>query len=415
MSRYHSYLNSAAQILQQYKGDEPFASFLKKYFAANKKFGSRDRKQIAHLCYCCFRLGKAAHPPPKEGILEESFLLEKKVLTGLFLCSTESHEVLAFLKPEWDVQVHLPVNEKLLIINYSLLINEVFPWKEELSEGIGHEKFCESFFIQPDLFLRLRPGKENSVKEKLQQAEIHFEQITGNCLALPNASKIDAILELDKEAVIQDFNSQKTGEYIKSAIANLSAGRQDRQSEISFWDCCAASGGKSIMACDINPEIELTVSDVRESILANLKKRFESAGIKKYQSFIADLSKEKSKILNLPAGRHGPKSAIILADVPCTGSGTWSRTPEQLFFFDKNKIEEYAALQRKIISNVIPQLLPGGWLVYITCSVFKKENEENIDYIKQNFPLELKQMELLKGYNKKADSMFVALLQRKSE
>ena len=60
MSRYHSYINSAKQILELYKGDEPFASFLKKYFGANKKFGSKDRKQVSHLCYCFFRLGKTA-------------------------------------------------------------------------------------------------------------------------------------------------------------------------------------------------------------------------------------------------------------------------------------------------------------------------------------------------------------------
>jgi 16S rRNA (cytosine967-C5)-methyltransferase len=398
MSRYHSYLNSAAQILQQYKGEEPFASFLKKLFSADKKYGSKDRRQIAHLCYCYFRTGKS--------MLQIS--VEDRILSGLFLCSNEPNELLTILRPEWNHKETLSIEAKCSLLNAQCSIPNVFPWDDQLSEGIDHEKFCESFLVQPDLFLRLRPGKENSVKEKLQLAEIHFEQITGSCLALPNASKIDSILELDKEAVIQDFNSQRTGEFIRSAINNL-------KSKIRVWDCCAASGGKSIMAYDINPEIELTVSDIRESILANLKKRFKSAGIKKCHSLIADLSQEKSKVLNLPAGRHGLKSEIILADVPCTGSGTWSRTPEQLFFFDKNKIEEYAALQRKIISNVIPQLLPGSWLVYITCSVFKKENEENIDYIKQNFPLELKQMELLKGYNKKADSMFVALLQRKSE
>jgi 16S rRNA (cytosine967-C5)-methyltransferase len=56
--------------------------------------------------------------------------------------------------------VNLPLREKLLIINSSLLISEIFPWTEELSEGIDHENFCRSFLIQPDLFLRLRPGKE---------------------------------------------------------------------------------------------------------------------------------------------------------------------------------------------------------------------------------------------------------------
>ncbi|HEY5773517.1 MAG TPA: Fmu (Sun) domain-containing protein [Chitinophagaceae bacterium] len=393
MSRYHSYINSTKEILSIYRGDKPLSSFLKKYFSANKKFGSKDRKQISNLCYCFFRMGKV--------VMNSS--VEEKILTGLFLCSDKSNEILAVLKPDWNEKCNLPLNEKLLIINpgragSSLLISEIFPWKDELSEGIDHEKFCQSFFIQPDLFLRLRPGKEKLATQKLQKAGIDFKIISETCLALPNSSKIDAIIELDKEAVVQDHNSQKTGEFIKSQISDL-------KSQIDLWDCCAGSGGKSIMAFDIDPKIKLAVSDTRESILVNLKKRFSNAGIREYKSFIADIFKSKPENKDL-------KPNLIIADVPCSGSGTWSRTPEQLYFFQERKIGEYSALQKRIVSNAIAQLQPGGSFVYITCSVFKKENEEVVTFIKENFHVKLKQMEVLKGYDKKADSMFVALFEK---
>ena len=70
-------------------------------------------------------------------------------------------------------------------------------------------------------------------------------------------------------------------------------------------------------------------------------------------------------------------------------------------------------LQKKIVSNLIPHLLPGGYLLYITCSVFSKENEEVIELIKEKFHLELVKMEILEGYNQKADTMFAALLKQK--
>jgi 16S rRNA (cytosine967-C5)-methyltransferase len=328
-------------------------------------------------------------------------------LIALYLCSEQSNEILSALRPQWNEKCDLPLSRKLLIINlpagragYSLLITEVFPWQDELSEGVDHRKFCESFFVQPDLFLRLRPGKEKMVIEKLQQAGIDFKMITENCLALPNASKIDRVIELDKEAVIQDHSSQATGEFIRSEIRSC-------KSEISLWDCCAGSGGKSIMIYDIDPKIELTVSDKRESILANLKKRFNNAGIRNYKSVIADLSQNNSDIKDRIPIAIGTE--IIIADVPCTGSGTWSRTPEQLYFFDESEIGRYATLQKKIVSNTISHLKPGGSFIYITCSVFKKENEEVAMFIKENFQLKLKQMEVLKGYDKKADSMFVAV------
>ena len=58
-------------------------------------------------------------------------------------------------------------------------------------------------------------------------------------------------------------------------------------------------------------------------------------------------------------------------------------------------------------------LEPEGYLLYITCSVFKRENEEVIEFIKEKFNPGIIKMELLKGYDKKADTMFAALLKKK--
>lgn len=399
--RFHSYLNSAGRILDEFgsqeaglPGRQPFASFLKEFFSRHKKFGSRDRKQIAHLCYCFFRLGKSFPEIP----------FEERILIGLFLCSNESDEMLEQLKPEWNKHIDLPMRSKLVILNlpagqtgHSLLTEDVFPWNEELSEGINYERFCESFFIQPDLFLRLRPGYEANVKGSLAEKKLDFEEITPTCLSLLNALKIEDIIRLDKEAVVQDYSSQRTGEFMQSAILNL-------KSEIKAWDCCAGSGGKSLLLYDINPTIDLTVSDIRESILINLKKRFGRAGIKKYKCFVADLTNNHQP----PASHYD----LIICDAPCTGSGTWSRTPEQLYLFDEKKIGQYALLQKKIVSNIIHCLKENGFLVYITCSVFKKENEEMVNYISDQFNLDLTRMELLSGYDKKADTLFVALFRK---
>lgn len=383
MSRYHSYLNSAIAILDEYRGDEPFSSFLKKYFSANKKFGSKDRKQVAHLCYCYFRLGKAAMHLPTE----------ERILTGLFLCSKENNEILAALKPEWSNKITESTEEKLKDV--CINIAAVFPWIEELSSKIDYTAFSLSFFTQPDLFLRLRPGNKDTVKQKLNDAGISFTVLTNNCLALPNTAKVDGLLELDREAVVQDFSSQQTGSFLQSNI-------QLQKSKISVWDCCAASGGKSIMVKDMLGDIELTVSDVREGILANLKKRFASAGIKNYKSFVADLTTSRPDL--------SPFN-LIICDAPCSGSGTWGRTPEQLYYFDIEEVNKYAALQKKIAGNALKNLKRGGYFLYITCSVFRKENEEVVDYLLQNFSLNPISIRTVAGYADKADTMFVALMQ----
>jgi 16S rRNA (cytosine967-C5)-methyltransferase len=69
-------------------------------------------------------------------------------------------------------------------------------------------------------------------------------------------------------------------------------------------------------------------------------------------------------------------------------------------------------LQKRIVSTIVTNLENGGYLLYITCSVFKKENEEVVAFIKEKFYLQEVKMELIKSYDKKADTMFAALLQK---
>lgn len=392
MSRFHSYINSAAQIIQQYDGREPLTSFLYSHFRSYKKYGSTDRKIITNLCYSFYRLGRQS----------ENIPIEAKLLLGLLLTSENENEVLDALKQEWNqlLKEKGDINSRLKIVKSdfpSFDETALFPWKEELSDGIDIHDFRFSHLIQPDLFLRVRPGYWEEVIGKLQDhlPDTWLEILTGQCIELPNSTRLDAVIELNKEAVIQDYSSQRIGEMLQLI-------KQKTSMPISVWDACAGSGGKSILAIDVLGDVDLTVSDVRESILINLEKRFKEAGIKNYKAKTVDLGSEKSAIKNL-------KYEIIIADAPCTGSGTWGRTPEQLYFFEKKKIEQYASKQKKILGNIIPSLKPGGYLLYCTCSVFRKENEDNVEWLLKNFPLQLVRKELLMGYDKKADTLFAAL------
>jgi 16S rRNA (cytosine967-C5)-methyltransferase len=393
--RYQSHLNSAKKIIESYRGEEPLASFLKKFFAANKKYGSNDRRQIAALCYGYYRLGKAA----TEGNIEED------ILTGVFLSEQFYNDVVAFFKPEWIEMITKPVAEKIAFLKFP--VKSVFPFKAELTAAVHHEQFCESFLKQPKLFLRIRPHKKNIVVQKLQKAKIPLSLIDDESIALSNATKLDDIIDADREVVIQDYNSQQVFNFLK----NFAVGKKP----VTAWDCCAASGGKSILLFDtLKRNVELTVSDIRLSILLNLHQRFSKAGIKNYNYFIADLNTPEFHLPELSA--KGTKQDVpfnnfqlIICDAPCTGSGTWSRTPENLFYFDTKQIDEFEERQKQIASNVVPYLQPEGLFIYITCSVFKKENEDVANFIKEKFQLQLLHMELLKGYDKKADCMFVAV------
>lgn len=388
MSRFHSYLNSATAILNEYEGKEPFSIFLKSFFRKHKKYGSRDRRLISGYCYQYFRLGKALLTLP----------IEERILIGIFLCSESSNNMLETHKPEWNGVVEVSFDEKCSIIGIDepeALLIELFPWHNKLSSGIDPFTFASSFFVQPDVFLRIRPGKKEGLEGKLKSNQIPFKELAPTTLSVAPSAKINDFLSVDSEVVIQDLSSQNVGTVIAEALEDKA---------LNVWDCCVASGGKSILAFDLNPSIKLTVSDVRESTLHNLRNRFHSAGIRNYKAVQVDLSKS-SNIPNSPFD-------VLIADVPCTGSGTWSRTPEQLFYFEESKIQKYSELQRTIVSNSIPHLKKGGVFVYITCSVFKKENEENIKFFKEEYGLEELKREVLKGYHQKADTMFVSVMKK---
>ena len=78
--------------------------------------------------------------------------------------------------------------------------------------------------------------------------------------------------------------------------------------------------------------------------------------------------------------------------------------------FDPYKIEFFQRLQQSISRNVVKHLKPGKPLVYITCSVFKAENEDMVNFMVKELGLKMEEQEVLKGYEHKADTMFVARL-----
>ncbi len=203
---------------------------------------------------------------------------------------------------------------------------------------------------------------------------------------------------MNKEAVIQDLNSQKVFNYLSEHLELVSS-----EEPLTCWDACAASGGKSILLQDVvQRKMRLTVSDIRNNMLSNLELRLKEAGINIFRKFAADLSKGS----NLSSDE---KFAVIIADVPCTGSGTWARTPEQMFGFEQTQIKDFATLQQNIVSGILPHLKKGGLFIYITCSVFRQENEDQLAFIQQTGNFKLAHAEYLQGYESAADTMYVAL------
>lgn len=360
--------------------------------------GSRDRKTVSAMVYAYYRLGHNKFKKTEDRILAALRLTNELPEILAYFTSTASPEIKAYLVQQLqefdEMGLFSSDSSPAKASDGSEDYSSIFPWTNLLSEGIDKAAFAKSFLIQPDLFLRIRPGRKKSVIKKLEEANISFKPEDEDCVVLRNASKIDTVLEINRDVVVQDINSQRT--------ASLLNEFGPTSQTVRIWDCCAASGGKSIMMYDRFPSVELTASDNRITILRQLDERFREAGIKNYQSFVADLIKDN---VVLPDKKYD----LVIADVPCTGSGTWARTPEQLYFFREERVDHYHNLQQSIVSRIIPKVKETGLLLYITCSVFARENEEVVDFIVKKKGLTLLKKKLFTGYNEKADTLFAAL------
>lgn len=383
MSRYHAYFKKAVAILEAYKGQEPFSVFLKQQFSLDRKMGSTDRKCVRHYCYCYFRLGKA--------LMDHS--TADRLLFGIFLCSKSVDPLLALERPQWNRQIATASQ----IEKRNELLQQVFPYHDLLSESIKGSDWALSLLEQPLLYIRLRPGREQQVLEALQRQSISYEAVAEYTLSLPATTSLNSWPGLNRDFVIQDLSSQR----LASLLSLLPVSAQKK-----MWDCCAGSGGKSILAIDILAIGSLTVSDKRDTILRQLKQRFAQASIADYRSYELDLTS------SLPASFTDTFS-FIWADVPCSGSGTWSRTPEQLYFFERSMLDHYCQLQQAILRQAVTRLQPGGYLLYSTCSAFAKENEEQVAWLEDQFGLRCVKQIMSNGAAEKADTLYAALLQKK--
>ena len=369
----------------------PLHIFLQRYYRENKQMGSRDRKINSTLIYNYFRLGN----------ILSSFEPIHRMAIACFLCENKSSEILnlVFSSLDWfsedNLSLSVPEKVPLLQKKYtSFNLEDIFPFKADLSEGIDKNKFYYSFFLRPRLWLRVKRGYETVVTDELKAKDIPFEISSERpqTISLENSTVLDQLESRRKGLFeVQDLSSQLTGEYFYPSPNEY------------WWDCCAGSGGKSLMLLDMEPNIKLLASDIRPQIIENLKSRFKIAGIKNYQAGVFDFS----VLHSLPGKFDG-----IIVDAPCSGSGTWSRTPEMLTLFNVKEIQDYQQKQKKIASAVLPALKSGKPLIYITCSVFKAENEDVVNYLNENYQVKVEQMQLIKGYERKADNLYVGRLIR---
>ena len=96
---------------------------------------------------------------------------------------------------------------------------------------------------------------------------------------------------------------------------------------------------------------------------------------------------------------------MVIADLPCSGLGVLGKKTDLKYKMNPDTQEKLVHLQREILSVVWQYVKPGGTLVYSTCTIDKKENEENVAWFQEHFPFEPVNIEGRLGEKLKAETM----------
>ena len=329
-------INQAAEFIKGYNYPEPLDLVLNNYFRKNPKMGSNDRKTVKELVYRFFRFGKLI-----KGDLETK------------------------LKFLGEFESLLDLKDKTI-----LNLETYFPNHDEVSKMLERTLLPNYFYEKAKVFIRVNELDKTTVIKELRKHKIEFTELD-NAISFNAGNKLLEFESYKKGLFeIQDLSSIR-------AIGNIPFD----ESELILETCCG-SGGKSLAILAKKASTKLTAVDVRPEIIESFKARIKKRYNYKIRFRQNDFA-EKALDSDVQFDR-------IVIDAPCSGSGTWRRNPNHIQFFSSQDLAIYPILQKNIIKNALLNLKPGGTLNYMTCSVYKAENEDLISSIlKENENLTL--------------------------
>ncbi len=135
---------------------------------------------------------------------------------------------------------------------------------------------------------------------------------------------------------------------------------------LKVLDYCAGGGGKVLAIAGRQKGMALFAHDAAAARMRDLPERARRAGV---AVTLADQD---------AINRAAPFDLVVL-DAPCSGSGTWRRTPDAKWRLTPERLAELRDLQAQILAKAAPLVRDGGSLAYMTCSLLRSENDDQVD------------------------------------
>lgn len=338
-------LRLLARLHPHVREDRALPARIQKLLGQNRAFGSRDRRLYRELIYTAIR-----YWPWLEPRLAKKPEATARSIAWLATDNEVTHEFRAALAGE------LPPLPATIAGRAEFLHAEGPPlplWFRPHCPALFSSPQLEAVLSRAPLWLRLQTPDPQPVFDEFAERGWIWRRTA----VLPGAIELLADADLAKTRSyqsglieVQDLGSQ----LILETIGIEPGGR--------WLDACAGAGGKTLqLAAIIGPRGRVDAHDIRAEALRELRARTERAGLEN---------------IHVLSARPAHTYDGILVDAPCSGSGTWRRAPHLKWSTLPEHIEEAARIQLELLMQFAPLVRPGGRLVYATCSLSRRENED---------------------------------------
>lgn len=211
--------------------------------------------------------------------------------------------------------------------------------------------------------LRINRGTRDSILKRLQGEGLFFSPTGYSPIGIRSSERVNlhncmAYQEGDVE--VQDEASQ---------IAAILADVKPRHKTIDY--CCGAGGKTLTISFLTQGQGQIDIHDVNAARLAAVKDRAARLGVKNIRTVLTP---------------DGADYERFIVDAPCSGSGTWRRSPDAKFRLTPEQLNELVKTQAAILGTAYKHTKPGGRIVYFTCSVLPEENELGVEAFKARHP-----------------------------
>ncbi|MCR5833436.1 MAG: 16S rRNA (cytosine(967)-C(5))-methyltransferase RsmB [Selenomonadaceae bacterium] len=249
--------------------------------------------------------------------------------------------------------------------------------------------------------LCLRVNRLKTTREEILSALKKFGMQAEESALAPEGIICGGHGALDKFQPLRDGLCQVQDESSMTAAHLLNP-----QPEDFVIDCCAAPGGKTTHIAELmDNRGKIIAADIYDTKLEHIAQNAERLGIKIISPQLIDARELGDKFPN--------QADKVLVDAPCSGLGVLRRKADMRWKKSHEELKELSQLQFEILSSAAKTLKVGGTLVYSTCTIIRRENENVVEkFLAEHNGFELIEMKTLLPHVTNTDGFFSAKLVR---